>query len=122
MRVCLTCARVLVAVAIALLLTTNSEARMFGRARCWSNYQYPSSYQYTYAPTATTESGTVVSTTPAGPTFSSVSQQTITETPTSSGNVIYSEPVMTQPSGQSSGGWSMFPRNITDYGKFPPYR
>jgi hypothetical protein len=128
MRVCLASARVMAAIAIALMLSSVSEARLFGRGRvaCWTSYPSATSYQHVNpAPAQAAQGGTVASPAPAGPAITSVSQETAA--PASAEAAIPSEPTMgnaapmVRPSGESTGGWSILPRSMSDYGKFPPY-
>jgi hypothetical protein len=135
MRVSLACARVVVAIAIALMFASSSEAGRFARGRfaCWSYWYVTPSQHVNAAPTAVAspQAGSPQAT---GPTIAAVSHEVVapapatatsaTAVPTEAGGdmtVPYGQQFF-QPSSQNSGGWSVLPRSGSDYGKFPPYR
>jgi hypothetical protein len=129
LRVCLTCTRVVAAIAIALILASSCEAR-FWRNRgasqtCYYQYAGPAPTQAAASPTA--PNTPVTRSIPASPTINPVAHEIVAPAPAAAtsenaASEVYVSPApVAQPSYGNTGGWSVLPSRASDYGRFPPY-
>jgi hypothetical protein len=129
MRVYRTCTRVVAAIAIALILGSSGEAGFWRNRIAYRTYhqnvnpaptQAAANVAATAAPTSSPE--------PASPAITSVTHEVVaptlaaatSENRVSSEAFISTAPVV-QPSYGNTGGWTVLPSRMSDYGKFPPY-